>query len=142
LAALQRARRTLYWPVQKGAEVECQPWRFDPVTPGAPTGTWTRLGSPGGTATSEVLEYSEAAEELHLSVPARDGASAEAPRCKAVYRLVGVDQDSIHLVKGHWFFTAEGCRRAGAAGVPSGTCVDAWVAGSPPAETTPGRAPR
>jgi hypothetical protein len=114
LAALARARATLYWKVP-GAEA-CEPWRFEPLSPGAPMGTWRRVGAdskPAGLA----FHYWQAAEEVRLFGPAAETPPSKPTdhgpwACDEQKRLVSVDASSIELEHGRWFFSPAACRDA------------------------------
>jgi hypothetical protein len=118
LAALARARATLYWKVP-GADA-CEPWRFEPLSPGAPMGTWRRLGAdskPAGLA----FHYWQAAEEIRLFGPTLETPPSKPTdhgpwACDEQKRLLSVDARSIELEHGRWFFTQAACRDARAEG--------------------------
>ncbi|HEY8943343.1 MAG TPA: hypothetical protein VIM73_03730, partial [Polyangiaceae bacterium] len=89
LAAQQRARATLYWRVP-GSNT-CQAWRFEPLSPGAPMGTWRRAGTPG--APELAFHYWQAAEEIKLFGPVTAESKPTDSRdweCQERFRMVGV----------------------------------------------------
>jgi hypothetical protein len=113
LAALAKARATLYWKVP-GAEA-CEPWRFEPLSPGAPMGTWRRVASSSNSRNQLAFHYWQAAEEVRLFGPiASDPPSKPTDHrdwaCDQQQRLVSVDARSIELEHGRWFFSEAGCK--------------------------------
>jgi hypothetical protein len=113
LAAQQRARATLYWRFP--GTTACQAWRFEPLAPGAPMGTWRRVPAPG--APPLAFHYWQAAEEIKLFGPVPDGAESKPTderdwQCKQNYRLTAVDERSIQTDTGHWFLDEASCRAA------------------------------
>jgi hypothetical protein len=114
LAALERARATLYWKVS-GSE-SCEPWRFEPLAPGAPMGTWRQLGADPK-STGLAFHYWQGAEEIRLFGPAiGEPPSKPTDRhdwaCDQNLRLLAVDEGSIQLEHGRWFFSESACRSA------------------------------
>jgi hypothetical protein len=113
LAAKERARGTLYLRVPGAGS--CEPWRFEPLSPGAPMGTWRRLASPSRAALA--FHYWQAAEEIRVFGPV-DTVSPSRPTdardwaCEQTHRLTGIDEDSLELDSGRWFFDEAACRRA------------------------------
>ncbi|HEX9621896.1 MAG TPA: hypothetical protein VF989_17240 [Polyangiaceae bacterium] len=126
LASLQRARAQLFVRVAEGGA--CQAWQFEPLSPGAPMGTWRR-------ADGEALafHYRQAAEELRLFGPVADAQSRPTDAgpwaCDDTYRLVGVDAHSIAVKGGRWFMDAATCAKAAAADVGFAGCVGALARG-------------
>jgi hypothetical protein len=109
LAAEQRQRATLY--LRRNGET-CEGWRFEPLAPGAPMGTWRRVS--GASAGPLAVHYWQAAEEIRLFGPA-DATKATDTRdwaCDTTERLTGVDDHSVHLESGRWFFDEAACRSA------------------------------
>lgn len=129
LAAKERARGTLYLRVPGAGS--CDPWQFEPSSPGSPMGTWRRLASPSRAALA--FHYWQAAEEIRVFGPI-DAASPSRPTdthdwaCEQTHRLTGIDEDSIELDSGRWFFDEAACRRAPEA---SGHPTPCTVAPSP-----------
>jgi hypothetical protein len=109
LAAEQRRRATLY--LRRSGE-SCEGWRFEPLSPGAPMGTWRRVS--GGPPLS--VHYWQAAEEIKLFGPVPEPATKPTDRhdwaCETTQRLVSVDARSIQLENGFWFFDEAACRSA------------------------------
>jgi hypothetical protein len=112
LAAKERARGTLYLRVPGAGS--CDPWQFEPLSPGAPMGTWRRLASASRAALA--FHYWQAAEEIRVFGPI-DAVSPSRPTdtrdwaCEETHRLTGIDEDSIELDTGRWFFDEAACRR-------------------------------
>lgn len=114
LAALERARATLYWKMPGGES--CEAWRFEPLSPGAPMGTWRQLGA-GAKTTGLAFHYWQAAEEIRLFGPAAsDPPSQPTDRrdwtCDQNLRMIAVDERSVQLERGRWFFSETACRKA------------------------------
>jgi hypothetical protein len=121
LAALERKKATLYWRVPGSSE--CQAWTFAPLSPGAPLGTWRRAAHGQGPAVA--FHYWQAAEEISVFGPASSDPPSKPSdqrewACKTNYKLVGIDQDSIQLENGRWFFEESACRAANDAAAPGG----------------------
>jgi hypothetical protein len=115
LAALERARATLYWKVA-GADA-CEAWRFEPLAPGAPMGTFRRVAAASGGA-GLAFHYWQAAEEIRLFGPLDPRAPSKPTdrrdwACDNNQRLTGVDGHSLAFERGRWFFDAAACRAAG-----------------------------
>ena len=109
LAAFAKARAALYWRLPGGV---CEAWRFEPLSPGAPMGTWRRQGDA-----PLAYHYWQAAEEVRLFGPlsAEDKTLPTDRRewsCDHEQRLIGVDARSIQLEQGRWFFSEAACRAA------------------------------
>jgi hypothetical protein len=128
LASLQRARATLHWRV--AASEPCQAWHFEPLSPGAPMGTWKRSGN--GEELS--FHYWQAAEEIRLFGPA-ETRPASVPTderkwaCDENHRMLGIDARSIELEAGRWFFSERACNDAPAASSRLSGCVGDRAAG-------------
>lgn len=147
LAAQQRASATLYWRVP-GSDA-CQGWRFEPLSPGAPMGTWRRVDADAKEPLA--FHYWQAAEEIRVFGPAADSKPTDQRpwRCDENYRLTSVDRSSIGLEKGRWYFDAATCRAAPADAAQLAGCVAALAAESPglhspasPGGGTPTNAPK
>lgn len=130
LASLQRERRTFFWKV-RGQE-RCQAWRFEPLAPGSPMGTWRRTDAP-----SEPLavHYWQGAEEIRLFGPVTDPASKPTDErtwfCDQDFRMRGIDAQSIQLESGRWYFDQNACEAARDDEAAFPGCVAA-LAGGPP----------
>jgi hypothetical protein len=115
LAALARARATLYWKVP-GSEA-CEAWRFEPLSPGAPMGTWRRLDKGSESSPEFGFHYWQAAEEVRLFGPTQSNPPSKPTdhhewACDQSQRLLSVDARSIELEHGRWFFSDAACRSA------------------------------
>jgi hypothetical protein len=130
LAAKERARATLYLRVPGGAV--CEPWAFEPIAPGSPMGTFRRPASDGRPALA--FHYAQAAEEIRVFGPV-DPAAPSHPTdsrdfaCDETFRLTSVDDESVGLDKGRWFFREAACT-AWHGDVPGAPCFDARRVGS------------
>ena len=133
LAALQRKKHTFYWKVQ-GLE-RCQPWQFEPLSPGSPMGTWRRKSAESETPLA--MYYWQGAEEIRLYGPITDPESKPTDErewtCSQNFHMRGIDSVSIELDTGRWFFEAEACDKAKPEGATFTGCVTA-LAGGPPEE--------
>jgi hypothetical protein len=143
LAAKERARATLYL---RQTASECDAWRFEPLAPGSPMGTWRRAAVASRPALA--FHYWQAAEEIRVFGPV----DAEAPSkptdhrewaCEQNHRLIGVDDDSLELESGRWFFSDAACRKAPDEPSRAFPCSPAKKAASeperaPPAGNSPG----
>ena len=111
LAAEQRQRATVYF--RRSAGGSCEGWRFEPLSPGAPMGTFRRI-SPSGNPLA--VHYWQAAEELRLFGPVPEPATKPTDpgtwACDGNQRLRSVDARSIELENGRWFFDEAACRDA------------------------------
>jgi hypothetical protein len=124
LAALQKARRTLYFRV--GATQTCQAWTFSPLAPGSPMGTWKRRGGE-----PLALHYWQGAEEIRVFGPAAPGSRPTDDRdwpCDQTLQIDGIDDSSIQLERGRWFFDEASCRKA-TDPEPLGGCVGRVASG-------------
>lgn len=133
LAALQRERRTFYWRVSGSSE--CQAWQFEPREPGSPMGIWRRQSPESGAPLA--VHYVQAAEEVRLSGPVTDDAVAGQEQswpCTQDFRLRGVDEHSIELDVGRWYFEREACREASAEAAEFPGCVASLASKSEPAK--------
>jgi hypothetical protein len=143
-AALGKARASLYLRVA-GSDA-CEAWRFEPLAPGAPMGTWRRV--PAGGEPALAFHYWLAAEEVSVFGPL-DTTTASKPTderswsCRENYKLIGIDGDSLTIEGGRWFFNEASCRAAAPVAALPG-CVGVIASGAPPtppALTTPAAAP-
>ena len=110
LAALQRARAKMFWKVS-GARA-CQTWQFEPLSPGAPMGTWHRRTEKDQ---SLALFYWQGAEEIRLFGPSVPGVKPTDKRqfaCDQNLRMLAVDAHKISLEQGRWYFDAQSCEAA------------------------------
>jgi hypothetical protein len=146
LAALEKARRTLYFRVP-GPEV-CQAWRFEPLAPGAPMGTLRREPPDPGGSGPAALHYWQAAEELDLFGPVEEASKPTDERqwpCRTRYRMTGIDAESIALETGRWFFTQSSCQKAPPEAIAPPSCsaptTATPVGSASPAPATSGAAP-
>lgn len=133
LAALQREGRTFYWRVPRAPQ--CQAWQFEPREPGSPMGIWRRRSPESGAPLS--IHYVQAAEEVRLSGPVTDDAvmgEEQGWACTQDFRLRGVDEHSIQLDVGRWYFDGEACRRASAEAAEFPGCIAALASKSEPAK--------
>jgi hypothetical protein len=129
LAALSRAKRTVYW---KLAGAECDAFRFEPMAKGAPMGTLRRVKSGAG-APPVLFHYWQAAEQLGVFGPLTEGDGSKptdtrAFACRQDLALAAVDAAGIKLENGGMYFTEAACRAAGAATATVG-CVANFAAG-------------
>jgi hypothetical protein len=134
LAWLQRRKRRIYLrPPDGGA---CQSWRFDPVAPGSPMGTFRREGGE-----PLAVHYRLGADALRLFGPvtssgSRPGDPGPWP-CDEDLSLSRVGDHSVELSAGaHLYFTSEACRTAPAEHKPLTGCTANLSIGiePPPAE--------
>jgi hypothetical protein len=130
LAALARAKGTLYW--RAPGTSECQAWALTPLSPGAPLGTLRR--SAGGPPVA--FHYAQASEEISVFGPASDEPRSlptdtrEWP-CRTNYKLVGIEPAWIQLESGRWFFDEATCHKASDGDAPNG-CFSTFAAAAPP----------
>jgi hypothetical protein len=112
LAALQREGRTFFWRIP-GVD-QCQAWRFEPVERGSTVGIWRQQPTDGKTPLA--VHYVQGAEEVRLSGPVAPGTKSSGDdqewACTQDFHMRGVDQNSIELEEGRWYFDAEACQRA------------------------------
>src|SRR5690606_14731597 len=123
---LQRARATVYWRVP--ADPSCQAWTFEPLSSGAPMGTWKRAGSE-----PLALHYWQGAEQLRLFGPAETKSKPTDKRswaCDQNLDMVGIDDSSIALEQGRWYFSEAACERAAAEQAALPGCVGRLAAGT------------
>jgi hypothetical protein len=127
LLALQRARATLYWKTGD----RCAAWRFEPIAPGSPLGTWRRAQEGEGDL---AVHYRQAAEQSRVfgpviaAPPSRPTDSADWA-CDQTFVLKGIDGRSIQLEGGRWFYDEATCRKADTgSAVPPG-CVATLASG-------------
>lgn len=124
LAAKQRARATLYW--RTPGTNTCQAWRFEPLSLGAPMGTWRRVNASG--LPPLAFHYWQAAEEIRLFGPVLEGEKSSPTdertwECSQNYRLTAVDARSIQTESGSWFLDEAACRGAPVDAVADEGCV-------------------
>lgn len=135
LAALQRARSTVYWRLPGG---ECQGWQFAPLSPGAPMGSWHRIGEGPGSGSKLGFHYWQGAEQIRVYGPIESEASKPTDRqrwaCETEYEMKAVDETSIRLTGGSWFFSYEACQKAPARATMAESCVVKRALGAPPPE--------
>lgn len=142
LAALQRERRTFYWKIE-GLQ-HCQAWRFEPLAPGSPMGTWRRAGPDG--MPPAAVHYWQGAEEIRLYGPVNDTESKPTDErewtCSQNFEMRGIDASSIELARGRWFFDEASCEKSPPEQAVFPGCVAA-LAGGPPEvpETAPATFP-
>ena len=129
LAALSRARHTMYWKI-RGVE-QCQAWQLVPLEPGSNMGTWRRQGRDGSPL---AVHYWQGAEEIRVFGPVQGSTSKPTDEhpwaCDQEFKLRGIDPASIELESGRWFFEREACQRASDDAAFPG-CIQA-LAGGPP----------
>jgi hypothetical protein len=130
LAALSRARQTLYWKV-RGVE-QCQAWRLEPLEPGSNMGTWRRQGNENAPL---AIHYWQGAEEIRLFGPVQGPGSKPTDEhtwaCNQEFKMRGIDPSSIELESGRWFFERAACQRASEGDAAFPGCIQA-LAGGPP----------
>ena len=130
LAALEKAKRTLWVQVAQGA---CEGFTFEPLSPGAPMGTFRRTAPAG--AAPLAFHYWQAAEEVGVFGPLPPGGGTKPTdqrewACRTNYKLTGIEPDFVALEAGRWFFTESVCRSAPAESASTGCLADV-----PPAPT-------
>jgi hypothetical protein len=129
LAALSREHRTFFWRI-RGVE-HCQPWQFEPLAPGSPMGTWRRKPSAGQLPLA--VHYWQGAEEIRLYGPVPDRTSKPTDErnwtCSQEFRLLGVDEQSIRVEGGRWFFEAAACEKSSPDEAAFSGCVAALAGG-------------
>jgi len=124
LAALEKARRTLWVRLSSGA---CEGFTFEPLSPGAPMGTLRRT-KPAGTAPL-AFHYWQAAEEIGVfgplsgDLPTKPTDQREWP-CRTNYKLTGIEPEFVSLETGRFFFAEAACRSAPANGTLGGCLAD------------------
>jgi hypothetical protein len=131
LAQLSRSRHTFYWKV-RGLE-QCQAWRFEPLAPGSPMGSWRRTGNAN--LPDLAVHYWQGAEEIRLYGPVSDPSSKPTDErtwaCNQDFRMRGIDAQSIELETGRWFFSEAACQKSSDAEAAFPGCIAA-LAGGPP----------
>jgi hypothetical protein len=131
LAQLSRSRHTFFWKV-RGME-QCQAWRFEPLSPGSPMGSWRRTGN--GSLPELAIHYWQGAEEIRLYGPVPDASSKPTDErvwaCNQDFRMRGIDAQSIELETGRWFFSETACQKSSEAEAAFPGCIAA-LAGGPP----------
>jgi hypothetical protein len=137
LAAKERARATLYL---RQTATECDAWQFEPLALGSPMGTWRRTASPSRQPLA--FHYWQAAEEIRVFGPV-DIETPSKPTdhrewaCEENHRLIGVDDDSLELESGRWFFSDAACRKAADEPSRAFPCTPAKKAPSEPEKAPP-----
>jgi hypothetical protein len=135
LAALQRDHSTVYWKLPGG---QCQGWQFDPLSPGAPMGTWRRVSEAGGAGPELSFHYWQGAEQIRVygPTPSPDSKPTDQTRwdCETEYQMKAVDETSVRLTGGHWFFSHEACRNAPPRATLASSCVVQRALGTLPAQ--------
>lgn len=129
LAALGRARRTIYW---KLSGTDCDAWQFEPMSKGAPMGTLRRVKSERGRAPVS-FHYWQAAEQLGVFGPLADGVASKPTDtrvfpCRQELKLASVDPQGIKLENGGMYFSEAACREASGAPATEG-CIASFAAG-------------
>lgn len=115
LAQKERERATLY--LRTPGSTTCEAWKFEPLAPGSPMGTWRRAAAASHPALA--FHYWQAAEEIRIFGPV-DAASPSKPTdqrdwaCEQTHRLTGIDDHYLQLDSGRWYFDDAACRRADA----------------------------
>jgi hypothetical protein len=132
LAALQRARATLYF--RPAGASACQAWRFEPLAPGAPMGTLRRVVQTNQTPLA--FHYWQAAEEIRVFGPVPQDTTTKATDqrewpCEQKYRLSSVDARSIEMETARWYLDESACLAAPPKDDPAG-CVSALAASTAP----------
>lgn len=137
LAAKQTAHAALY--LRLVGSDRCDTWTFEPLAPGSPFGTFRRAATAGRPPLA--FHYRQAAEELRVFGPA-DARSRPTDdrdwKCDETLRLTGVDETSIVLDKGRWFYSEASCQAAQADASPSSGCFAMSASGI---EVPPATAP-
>ena len=135
LAEKEKERATLY--MRAPGSAACEPWKFEPLAPGSPMGTWRRAASASRPGLA--FHYWQAAEEIRVFGPV-DAAFPSKPTdqrdwaCEQTHHLTGIDDHFVQLDSGRWFFDDAACRKA-----PEETAHDFPCTPAKPAEqaTTP-----
>jgi hypothetical protein len=139
LAQKERDRATLY--LRAPGTNACEAWKFEPLAPGTPMGTWRRTSHP-----PLAFHYWQAAEEIRVFGPV-DASSPSKPTdqrdwaCEQTHRLTGIDDHYIQLDSGRWYFDDATCRK-GDSDVPTAPPCTKPVDSAPsaaPAEPIPSR---
>jgi hypothetical protein len=140
LAALQRERATVFWKLPGGA---CQGWSFEPLSPGAPMGTWRRRDSVSGSGEPLAFHYWQGAEQIRVYGPVMNTNSKATDKtrwaCETEYEMKSVDATSVTLSRGSWFFSRQSCQQAPAGSALVSSCVADRAGGvaEPALEPTP-----
>jgi hypothetical protein len=135
LAQKERERATLY--LRTPGSTACEAWKFEPLAPGAPMGTWRRAAAPSHPAAA--FHYWQAAEEIRVFGPV-DAATPSKPTdqrdwaCEQTHRLTGIDDHFIQLDSGRWYFDDAACRKGDTGVPPAPPCTK-------PADSVPSAAP-
>jgi hypothetical protein len=130
LAALSRERRTFFWRLP-GSQ-QCQAWRLEPREPGSPMGIWRQQAAQG--AQPLAVHYVQGAEEIRLSGPVTaeraEAGSEQSWACTQDFHMRGVDQNSIELEVGRWYFDAAACEGASPEAAEFPGCISALASQS------------
>lgn len=134
LAAVAARQGALYLRIPGTGS--CREYHFDPIAKGAPMGTLR------GRAPTPWFHYWQAAEEIRIFGPLAPGSSSRPTdevsyACDQNLKMQDVDDGSIGLEKGRFFFTEAACRAAApeAAVVPG--CVAEGSEAAPESEAPP-----
>ncbi len=133
LAFLEKEYAELYWKVP--GKSECQTWRFEPQSRGAPMGTWRRV-SQNSSEPELAFHYRQAAEELRLFGPATAATSATMSgpwTCDQDLHMKGATPESIVLEQGGWFLSKAECDKAPASAALKGCAAELAAANDPAA---------
>lgn len=124
LAQLEKSRATLYFK-PAGAE-NCEGWRFEPLSPGAPMGTLHRVADEQQKM-PRAFHYWQGAEEIRVFGPLTSSTSKPTDEhewaCDENLRLTAVDAQSVEFERGRWFFSEASCRAATGEGTVFGGCL-------------------
>jgi hypothetical protein len=136
LEALQHDGRTFYFRTPGNST--CQAWRFQPLSPGSPMGSWRRNASASENGPELTFDYRVGGNEIRIYGPTgvdapppepaavEDGVAppeAETYPCDQNIHMIGVDATSLQLKSGgRWFFDAAACQAASPADAFQG-CV-------------------
>lgn len=132
LAALQRARASVYWRTAAGTP--CEAWQFEPLSAGTPMGTWRRRAP--SSVPPLALHYWQGSEEIRVYGPQVESSKPtdEKPwECNQNLKMTGVDAGGITLEAGRWYFTEDACNAGNANESLVPGCVGRLVAGTPSA---------
>lgn len=131
LAAKQRAQESIHFKLAGAAT--CDEWVFEPLAPGSPYGTIRR--AKGTSRAPLAFHYRQAAEELRLLGPIESAASQPTDerewKCDETLKMTGIDEGSITLDKGRWFFAKAACESAPVPEAAPTGCFAAHASGQP-----------